>query len=265
MISVAALQDKTEIRRRLESDRAWALYALADLDDGMFEHCSWWSAGSTGLALVFHALPIRPIFVTGTPEETRALLAALAAALPEGGYLNLREEMLPLAAPLWTYSERHRMRRTMLGASYTPSPRAGLAQPLGPADQPEIEDLYASGTGAGIAFGGSQLESGLFRGIREDSTGALIAVAGIHVASEAESVAGVGNVFVRADKRGQGLGQTVLSAVVDAVRARGIGTIGLNVEVSNLPAIAAYHRLGFETRFHYFEGPSLPIALVFCN
>lgn len=256
MMQVETLRDKAEIRRRLEADRAWALYALADLDDGMFEHCSWWSAGATGLALIFHALSIRPLFVTGSPDETRTLLAAVAQAVPDGTcYLNLRAE-----TPLWTYTERHEMRRMLLGAHYRPSPHANRAQPLTAADQPEIEALYASGTGSGIAFGGSQLASGLFRGIRDDASGALIAVAGIHVASEAESVAGVGNVFVRADRRGQGLAQAVLSAVVDAVRARGIATIGLNVEISNLPAIAAYHRLGFETRFHYFEGPARPIA-----
>ncbi len=255
MMQVETLRDKAEIRRRLEQDRAWALYALADLDDGMFEHCSWWSAGDTGLALVFHALSIRPLFVTGSEEETRALLAAVAETVPDGScYLNLRAEMLPVASALWSYTERHEMRRMLLGDRYTPSPHAHRAQPLAAAHQSEIEALYASGTGAGIAFGGSQLESGLFRGIRDEATGALIAVAGIHVASAAESVAGVGNVFVRADRRSQGLAQAVLSAVVDAVQSLGIATIGLNVEVSNLPAIAAYERLGFATRFRYFEG-----------
>ncbi|MCC6538069.1 MAG: N-acetyltransferase [Bryobacterales bacterium] len=254
------LNDKAAIRQRLETDRAWSLYALADLDDGMFEHCSWWAAGATGLALVFHALSIRPLFVTGSEEETHALLSAVAAAVPDGScYLNLRAEMLAAAAPLWSYTERHEMRRMLLGPHYTPHPHAHRAQPLTAAHQPEIEGLYASGSGAGIAFGGSQLSSGLFRGIRDESTGALIAVAGIHVASEAESVAGVGNVFVRADRRGQGLAQAVLSAVVNAVRTRGITTIGLNVETSNAPAIAAYLRLGFATHFHYFEGDARPV------
>jgi len=37
------LTDKSEIRRRLNTDREWSLFALADLDDGMFEHCDWWA------------------------------------------------------------------------------------------------------------------------------------------------------------------------------------------------------------------------------
>ena len=61
------LTDKSEIRRRLNIDREWSLYALADLDDGMFEHCAWWALGDS-LALVFGALPIRPIFVLGDAE-----------------------------------------------------------------------------------------------------------------------------------------------------------------------------------------------------
>ena len=36
------LTDKAVIRARLNTDREWSLYALADLDDALFEHCDWW-------------------------------------------------------------------------------------------------------------------------------------------------------------------------------------------------------------------------------
>jgi len=84
------LTEKSEIRRLLNTDRRWSLYALADLEDGMFEHCDW-SAHGNGLALVFRALEIRPIFVLGDAHSTLELLAAL----PEpSGYLNLKPEQL---------------------------------------------------------------------------------------------------------------------------------------------------------------------------
>lgn len=70
------LADKAGIRRRLNMDRAWSLYALADLDDGLFEHCDWFGRGDA-LALVFRALAIRPIFAIGDAAATRQLLAGL--------------------------------------------------------------------------------------------------------------------------------------------------------------------------------------------
>ncbi|MBC8166625.1 MAG: GNAT family N-acetyltransferase, partial [Bryobacteraceae bacterium] len=77
---------------------------------------------------------------------------------------------------------------------------------------------------------------------------------GVHVVSQNESVAGVGNIFTRSDFRGRGLAQSVTSAVVRTLVEAGIRTIGLNVEYTNAAAIRAYEAIGFRTRFHYYEG-----------
>jgi hypothetical protein len=87
--------DKAEIRRRLETHREWSLYALADLDEGMFEHCDWRAGRWDSLALVFRALEIRPIFTIGDAGETRELLEALVEE--PVGYLNLQDFQLPAA------------------------------------------------------------------------------------------------------------------------------------------------------------------------
>ncbi|MEZ5352629.1 MAG: GNAT family N-acetyltransferase [Bryobacteraceae bacterium] len=239
------LTDKQTIRRLLETDRNWALYALADLDDALFVHCQWWGCGNA-LALVFHGLAIRPIFVMGDAPGVRQLLRAIPV---DSGYLNLQSATANSAAGVYAYRKRYEMHRMIL-ADFTP--RAGVTEPLTPAHRDEVEALFATGNGSGIAFHVSQMESGFFRAVREHGT--LVAVAGIHVASANEGVAGVGNVFVREDRRGRGFAQVVLSATVAAVRGAGIRTIGLNVERSNAAAIHAYENLGFRTRFSYFEG-----------
>ncbi len=239
------LTAKTGIREILNQDRAWALYALADLDDGMFEHSEWWASGGA-LGLVFHAIAIRPIFVMGEAAGIRELLQAMPVA---SGYLNLRLDTIGAAEGLFQYRQRSEMCRMMLESF---APRAGDTEALTMADLGAIEALFASGDGAGIAFSPAQLRTGFFRGIRDN--GDLVAAAGIHVVSPGEGVAGVGNVFVKASHRGRGLAQTVLSSVVSAVQAVGIDTIGLNVEHTNAAAIAAYQRLGFRTRFRYYEG-----------
>jgi ribosomal protein S18 acetylase RimI-like enzyme len=239
------LTDKSEIRRRLNLDREWSLYALADLDDGMFEHCDWLASGDS-LALVFGALKIRPIFVLGDAASTRDLLAALPVS---AGYLNLKPHQLEAAEGIYRYSELHQMQRMFLEDRNL---QTGAAEPLTIRDREPVERLYASGDGGGIAFAPFQLETGFFRGVRRD--GELVAVAGVHVVSRNESVAGVGNIFTRPDYRGQGLAGMVTSAVAMALQEAGIRTIGLNVEHTNAAAIRVYERVGFRTHFSYHEG-----------
>jgi len=239
------ITDKLEIRRRLNIDREWSLFALADLDDGMFEHCNWWALPG-GLALVFRAIDIRPIFVLGDAVSTKELLAALPETT---GYLNLKAHQLAAAESIYRYRERHEMRRMFLD---TFQPRFGITEQLGIEDRSDIQKLYASGDGGGIAFAPFQLQTGFFHGIRCD--GELVAVAGVQVASRNESVAAVGNIFTHPDYRGRGFAQTVTSAVVIALEEAGIQTIGLNVETTNTAALRAYERVGFRTHFSYSEG-----------
>lgn len=242
---VRPLTAKAEIRAILNRDREWAVYALADLDEPLFSECDWWVCGE-GLALIFHGLSIRPIFVMGDTSE----LSELFGAIPAGtGYLNIRQHMEETANRYFSYRYRNEMCRMILRDF---RPRAGETERLTLDDLAAVEALLASGDGSGIAFSPSQLAAGYFRGVRE--SGELIAVAGAHVVSRNESVAGVGNVFVREDQRGRGLAQRVLSAVVEAVREEGATTIGLNVEHTNQAAIHAYEKLGFQTAFRYFEG-----------
>ena len=243
---------KDELRRRLNADRVWSIYALADLDPGLFEQCEWNIAGD-GLSLVFTGIPIRPIFILGNAAEARALLAALPC---DSGYLNLRAERLDAAAGIFHYTHRNHMHRMALGEF---KPRCADVETLGPADAAEIQRLYATGSGAGVAFAAFQLETGFFRGVIRN--GELAAVAGVHIVSRAEGVAGVGNIFTRTDYRGQGLAQVVTSAVTAALLDVGIETIALHVEASNAPAISAYRRLGFRVAFDYWEGPAVRAGL----
>jgi ribosomal protein S18 acetylase RimI-like enzyme len=236
------LTRKSDIRERLNTDREWCLYALADLDDGMFEHCDWWANGDN-LALVFRGLEIRPILILGNAQQ---LLPYLCES---SGYLNLKPDQFDNAAGIYVYRERHRMNRMIMEEF---KPLRGNTEALTRADCNDIEQLYATGDGGGIAFALFQLDTGFFRGIRQD--GKLVAVAGVHVVSGNEGVAGVGNIFTRPDHRGRGLAQIVTSSVVTALQEAGIRTIGLNVEHTNTPAIRVYERLGFQTRFHYYEG-----------
>ena len=240
--------DRDEIRQLLNADRVWSIYALADLDPHLFPLCQWWTTGR-GLALVFTGIEIQPIFVSGPKQDVHQLLAALPVVQ---GYLNLRDDHAPQG--FFRYQEPHRMRRMVIEKpqSFQSAPTLRLER----GNAGEIQSLYSTGSGAGVAFGAFQLDTGFFRGVRDD-TGDLIAVAGVHVVSTGESVAGVGNVFTREDYRGKGLAQITTSAVTNALFEAGIETIGLNVEQDNAPAIRAYEKLGYRAAFEYWEGTAV--------
>ena len=61
--------------------------------------------------------------------------------------------------------------------------------------------------------------------------------------------------YVVPDKRGQGLGRTLMEAVFDAARERGAGHIELNTSDDDVAARALYEKLGFTNREGRPDGP----------
>ena len=96
------------------------------------------------------------------------------------------------------------------------------------------------------------LEEGFYRGVWDG--GRLVAVAGTHAVSRRFGIATIGGVLTLPEYRGRGLGGAATAAVGTALRDVGIRTLALNVRETNLPAIAAYTRLGFETHCPFWEG-----------
>ena len=99
LLTVTPTTDRDEIRRRLQADRVWSIYALADLDADLFPLCQWWICGDGGLALQFSGISILPIFITGSADEVRRLLEELLgrARLPESARRALQRGGGPLS------------------------------------------------------------------------------------------------------------------------------------------------------------------------
>jgi ribosomal protein S18 acetylase RimI-like enzyme len=132
---------------------------------------------------------------------------------------------------------------------------AGDAVRLGATDLEALRRLYADGEATGEApdfFFPSMLAQGVFFGHRE--SGELVAAAGTHLVAPEESVAAVGNVYTRRDRRGRGLATRATSAVVSELLRQGLRTIALNVERRNATAIRIYERLGFFRYCAFCEG-----------
>ena len=68
----------------------------------------------------------------------------------------------------------------------------------------------------------------------------------------------IANIAVRADRRGQGLGRTLLTALCGEAQKRGVVYLHLEVRESNAPARHLYESFGFQTdgmRKNYYTKP----------
>lgn len=111
--------------------------------------------------------------------------------------------------------------------------------------------LWEPGECAALLADPSVLTEGVFIGSASEPCGfAMSRVA----ADEAEIL----SIVVAGGKRRSGLGQTLFSAHLAQLAARGVARLFLEVEEGNVPAIGLYHRLGFETvgrREGYYPKP----------
>ncbi len=249
---MAMTSDRAEIRAVLERDRPWSVYALGDLDPGMFEDCEWHVAREA-LVLLYRGFGVPVLFATGEADAVPELLAESG----EGGpmYLSVRPEVLDALRSTHRIDDEEAMWRMVLGPATLDTETSDDVRRLGAEDLPALLRLHEDGAAEGEKpefFAESMLSTGAYVGMSEGDD--LIASAGTHLVSVAESVAAIGNVYVRRDRRGQGLGTTATTAVARTLVEMGIRTIALNVAQTNAVAIRAYERVGFRKYCEFYEG-----------
>ena len=249
------ISDPADIRARLETDRAWAVYALGDLAPGFWEVSEWYGAPGDehAIVLVYRAFETPVIFALGQPETIDMILEEIQAERKM--YLSLRPEILPLIKKRWRVEGETAMwRMTVTGESFRPAPRDGVAR-LGPDDWPALRELYDDGRPTGEVpdfFNLEMVENGVFYGLREG--GALVAAAGTHLVAPSEGVGAVGNVYTRRDRRGRGLAARVTSAVTAELLGMDLRTVALNVNQQNAAALRVYEKLGYTRYCPFYEG-----------
>src|SRR5436190_1409891 len=126
------LTDRTSIRRILEADRLWAVYALADLEPAFFKHTRWFSsAGETpAVALIYSAFGVPVLITIGKVEELRAILDEVEATLnPSQLYIVVRREIIPLLGERYELSQEKAMQRMVLEPTrYQPKTMDGVVE-----------------------------------------------------------------------------------------------------------------------------------------
>ena len=238
-----SIADKDEIRTILRRDPAWTVYALGDLSPRMFDKCRWYTPD---LTMILRDYGTTILFATG-PGGIREALGEVTGSV----HLQVKADALAEIASVATLTAERRMWRMVWNHAPLPAidPRV---RRLAAGDVPALERLYADGESSGESpdfFYPSMVSDGVFYGLYEND--ALVAVAGTHLVAREEGAAAIGNVYTRRDRRGQGRGAAVTTAVLRELA--GIETVGLNVRADNDAAIRVYESLGFARHCEFHE------------
>lgn len=246
------LTDAADIRARLERDRIWSAFSIADLDEPYASHAHWFGDADPGaLVLVYAAFDPPIVYLQGASDACiRILRQEEVSRATAAAWLNVLPSHADAVADQFaSFAGRGMVRMVLAPEFFAPVSHQALVR-LGPADQAELDALYADDRPA--FFVASQLRDGVYYAVREE--GRLVAVAGTHVVSEGGRVGALGNVYTKPECRGRGLAAAATSAVCAEFFDRGITTVVLNIVATNEPARRAYQRIGFREYCRYEEG-----------
>lgn len=239
---VQPLRDAARIRELLRPRVEYTAYALGQLEPSLFGRTKWfWARGTTGTGLVLHSRGGLgdATFVMGDPDAVAAILLiqpgnAHTYATCQPQHLDVLKQVYRLA------NQQPMIRMSVTPDTFEPAQRVQTIA-LSGVDIRRINGLYGSEGGPSYYIP-EHIDAGIYRGVV--SEGRLVAIAGTHVVSQQERVAVVGNVFTHPAYRGHGFAKAATSAVTEAL-LRYCDTVVLTVDPHNLPAISAYHHLGY--------------------
>lgn len=238
--------------RAMLTDRAYAAYAIAQLEPRRFPTSEWYVAAGpeNRRGIVVHSASGlgRALFTEGDAAAVEAILSLHPGARFTFG--SLRPEHLKTITRYFVVLRQGTMMR-MSVTSATFQPIGGDAIRLKGGDITAVNRLYST-EGGPTAYTPAHLEDGVYYGVRVD--GYLAAIAGTHVVSDDEGVAVVGNVFTHPRYRGRGFSKVTTSAAT-AELLRRCPLVVLTVETINEPAVAVYRRLGYESVCSLHESP----------
>ncbi|MFP4324189.1 MAG: GNAT family N-acetyltransferase [Anaerolineales bacterium] len=266
MYRIQHCDDRALLRTFMNQDAFVYAYALGDLDDVNWPHSDFWCAFAgeqlRGFVLFFHGFEIPSLTLGGDAKAVAAIMKDIS--LPQESFCLAPGNFDDLLTRYYTAPHLHDLHRMVLlpgefRACGRALPTPLTLQRLHRAHTAMLNHLYAQAAEPGenvVAFSPDQIEQGVFMGAVAAQDGQLIAAAGTHIASQAENIAAVGNVFTQPSWRGRGLAQITTSAVVAVLFGMGISRVVLNVKQDNLPAIRAYKNLGFRVYSDFIEGPA---------
>lgn len=258
------LHDPEVIARTLFRQPDLNLYKIGDLADFFWPHTQWfgWQGeeGIEAVALLYCGDELPVLLLMEDTPAAQCLLTDLAPLLPARFYAHLRpqlEQCLPFSGVGGDIYLRMVQRQVAMDFD-APLVTLQAQRPdltprlLDPADAERLQAFYGQHYPQNW-FNPRMLATRSYCAL-ETSTQEIVAVAGVHVISEAHAIAALGNIAVHLAHRGQNLGYWVTAFLCQHLRQHlGIQVLGLNVHQDNQKAQACYKRLGFDNVATYQE------------
>jgi len=255
---IQPLRDRERIHLLLEAERAYAAYALAQLEPDLFAQSEWWlAAGDGSEALLMHSRggPGNALVTFGDPHALPALLSLHPG--PVQAFATFREDHLGAMQRFFLLARDQPMLRMMVTAEAFAAAEPGEEETegvvevrrLSDGDIPEIERLYSS-EGSRFYYRPRHIDEGVYFGVFNDQQ--LVAVAGTHAVSRANGIAVVGNVFTHPLHRNNHFAMRATSAVTETL-LQTCPQVVLTVDPLNPAAVHAYFRLGYREECRLIE------------
>jgi ribosomal protein S18 acetylase RimI-like enzyme len=245
--------DRDELRRILSPHRAYAAYALGQLQPALFARSEWWMArGAHGQALLLHSRGGlgNALFAQGAADALEAMLQLHPG--PRHTFLTCQAHQLETVLRYYQLPDHQSMLR-MLVDRETFRPVEGKVRRLTGRDVRRVNRLYRI-DGAQTFYTAANIDDAVYYGAYDG--GRMVAVAGTHVVSPVDRIAVVGNVFTHPAYRARGLGTLVTSAVTRHLLSS-CREVVLSVEPGNVAAVGAYQRLGYREVGRLIEGAAV--------
>lgn len=250
-------QNKMRLLRHFRKDPVLFAYHMGDLDDFYFPDCLWPTSfgakqGIDDVLLVYSGCETPSLLAFGLTERFESLLREYLPMAPYRFFCHFQERYRGIFAefadehPLGTHLKMKLQdeRFSECGLSDTDEEIIQLRE----SHLEQLRELYAAAYPDNY-FVPRMLQTGHYLGILEGER--LVAVAGVHVASDEHKIAVLGNVTTHPDHRGRGLATRVTHALTSRLVSEG-KEVCLNVKADNTPAITCYEKIGFE-RVHTYE------------
>lgn len=249
--------DKDRLWKHFQKDPVLFAYHIGDLDDFFFPHCQWAASYSTkrhpiieDVVLIYHGGQVPTVLAFGVGPRFSELLGETFDILPSRFFCHYQTDCGDLFRSRYNEQPLGSHQKMCL-QKLKAVPRSGDGAIIG-LDQSHlraVEQFYARAY-PGNYFVPRMLDTGRYFGVELGRR--LVAIAGVHVASDKYKIAVLGNIATDPDFRGRGLARRVTHYLTEKLHLEG-KLVCLNVKADNDAAIRCYQQIGFATMHTYNE------------
>lgn len=251
------IQNKQKIEGYLLKNAQVNFYHIGDLDDFFWDNTTWLVDNKDeidALLLLYGGIdPVTFLAIENNNHlKMKALIQNVMPTLPKKMYSHLSPGYEKLFEERFTVVDHGRyLKMNWQHPEYVNTIDTEDVIALTQANINDLHNLY-EGAYPGNWFDPRMLDTGQYVGVKDEVTGKLIGVAGVHVYSKEYEIAALGNITVDPNHRGKGIGSKLTAGLCKKLSTT-VKFIGLNVRADNIAAITAYQKCGFEIVAKYGE------------